>query len=127
MMTENNFFTHIQKWSVCKADTREPPKFFRQSFDLADKTIIPYDELTSWKNDVHLENLIPHFFIEDYKQTCFADNPKKHSDILDYCYAVFSPDYIQIVQKNLIKKQLAKELQLKLLLLLIQVIQQDKL
>ena len=93
MMTENNFFTHIQKWSVFKADTREPPKFFRQSFDLADKTIIPYDELTSWKNDVHLEKLIPHFFIEDYKQTCFADNPQKHSDILDYCYAVFSPDY----------------------------------
>ena len=70
MMTENNFFTHIQKWSVCKADTTEPPKFFRQSFDLAEKTIVPYDELSSWKNEEQLQNLIPHFFIEDYKQTC---------------------------------------------------------
>lgn len=50
MMTENNFFTHIQKWAVCKAVTTEPPKFFRQSFDLADKTFVPYDELSSWKN-----------------------------------------------------------------------------
>ena len=93
MMTENNFFTHIQKWSVCKSDTTEPPKFFRQSFDLADKIIVPYDELLSWKNEVPLQNLIPHFFIDDNKQTCFADNPQKHSDLLDYCYAVFSPDY----------------------------------
>ena len=93
MMTENNFFTHIQKWAVCKAVTTEPPKFFRQSFDLADKTFVPYDELSSWKNEVLLQNLIPHFFIEDYKQTCFADNPLKHSEFLDTCYAVFSPDY----------------------------------
>lgn len=93
MMTENNFFTHIQKWSVCKADTTEPPKFYRQSFDLADKIIVPYDELTSWEKDEPLQNLVPHFFIDDKKQVCFADNPKKHSDILDYCYAVFSPDY----------------------------------
>lgn len=93
MMTENNFFTHIQKWSVCKADTTEPPKFYRQSFDLADKIIVPYDELTSWEKEEPLQNLIPHFFIDDKKQVCFADNPKKHSDILDYCYVVFSPDY----------------------------------
>ena len=86
-MTENNFFTHIQKWSVYKADTTEPPKFFRQSFDLADKTFVPYDELSSWKNAEPLQNLIPHFFIEDYKQTCFADNPLKHSKFLYACYA----------------------------------------
>lgn len=93
MLTENNFFTHIQKWSACKTNLREPPKFFRQSFDITQKTVVPYDELQSWKKDVPIENLIPHFFIEDSKQTCFADNPKKHSDILDSCYAVFSPDY----------------------------------
>jgi len=93
MMTENNFFTHIQKWSICKDKPQEPVMFFKQAFNLAEKTIVPYDELSSWKNDIHLEFLIPHFFIEDYKQTCFADNPLKHSEILDTCYAVFSPDY----------------------------------
>ena len=93
MLTENNFFTHIQKWSCRSPNTKEPPPFYRQSFYLVGKTFVPYDELTSWKDDEPLENLVPHFFIEDYKQTCFADNPQKHSDILNPCYAVFSPDY----------------------------------
>ncbi len=93
MLTENNFFTHIQKWACRKEDSKKPPKFFKQVFDLNQKIIVPYDELNSWKNESPLENLVPHFFIEDSKQTCFADNPKKHSDILNSCYALFSPDY----------------------------------
>ena len=93
MVTENNFFTHIQKWSCYKSDTKEPPTFYRQAFDLKNKIIVPYDELISWKRDKPVKNLVPHFFIEDSKQVCFADNPKKHSDILDSCFAVFSPDY----------------------------------
>ena len=93
MMTQNNFFTHIQKWSCRKSDTKAPPKFYRQVFELKNKIIVPYDELTSWKNEMPIGNLVPHFFIADDKQVCFADNPQKHSDILDSCFAVFSPDY----------------------------------
>ena len=93
MITQNNFFTHSQKWSCGKIGTKEPPRFYRQVFDLTDKMIVPYDELASWKNDVALKSLVPHFFIKDSKQVCFADNPKKHSDLLNECYAVFSPDY----------------------------------
>lgn len=93
MLTENNFFTHIQKWSCHNANAKRPPKFFKQAICLDKKIIVPYDELNSWKNENPLENLVPHFFIEDFKQVCFADNPKKHSDILNSCYALFSPDY----------------------------------
>jgi len=78
---------------LSKSDTKAPPKFYRQVFELKNKIIVPYDELTSWKNEMPIGNLVPHFFIADDKQVCFADNPQKHSDILDSCFAVFSPDY----------------------------------
>ena len=63
MMTENNFFTHIQKWSVCKADTTEPPKFsdwecFKNGFLEMLKRVEPskicwYDKISGWVNDYY--------------------------------------------------------------------------
>ncbi len=93
MLTENNFFTLIKKWTCKTTNSKEPPRFFKQSINLQDKIFAPYDELGSWMKHEKPQRIIPHFFISDQKQTCFAGDPAKHSDILDSCFAVFSPDY----------------------------------
>ncbi len=35
--------------------------------------IVPYDELTSWKNDVALKSLVPQFFIKDLITTVIEE------------------------------------------------------
>lgn len=92
MMTENNFFTLCQKWSGF-SDSKNIPKFFRQSFNVKDKKFVPYDELSAALKTEQLKNLIPHFFIDDKKQVCFAGNPEKHSEILDKVFALCSTDF----------------------------------
>lgn len=92
MMTENNFFTLCQKWSGF-SDSKNIPRFFRQSFNVKDKKFVPYDELSAAVKTEHSKNLIPHFFIDDKKQVCFAGNPEKHSEILDKVFALCSTDF----------------------------------
>lgn len=97
MMTQNNFWTLIQKWGTFSPNTNEPPPFFRQVFSLKDKIIVPYDELFSASHDYSLSNLVPHMFIDDQKQAVFAEKPEAHSDALDKVFAVFSPDFSNFV------------------------------
>lgn len=92
-MTGNNFFTHIKKWGKFMEKTGNPPKFFKQIFSVDKKEFIPFDELRFRLKGDESKKFIPHFFIDDSKQTCFADNPDKYSNILDSTFAVCSPDY----------------------------------
>lgn len=93
MIQQNNFCTIIKKWGTIVQDRESPPRFFKQHFSLKDKFFIPYDELKTYCKVYKSENVIPHFFIDDSKQTCFASHPDAHSDLLDTVHALCSPDY----------------------------------
>lgn len=93
MMTANNLFTFIRKYGAQIKRMGCPPPFYRQVFDLTGKTFAPFDELKSRAKEAPLRCLVPHFFIDDSKQSCFVSNPFAHSDILDEVYAVISTDY----------------------------------
>lgn len=93
MMTQNNLFTFIRKYGAEMKRLGNPPPFYRQDFDLAGKTFVPFDELKSRTKISATQALVPYMFIEDSKQACFLSNPRAHSDILDRAYAVCSTDY----------------------------------
>ena len=73
----------------------EPPQFFHEHFELADKIFVPADDfkLGQKLTDSIKENIVLHYFIHDSKQDRLLLNNLADKNLHQKVFAVTSPDF----------------------------------